>query len=223
MKKRKILMLTLPLVGVATIVGSGFSAWYFNETTVSTSAKLGVAVTELHVTAGTLKTTLPAGAKVVLDQGGATKVNDLDQLIYVATESSGSYAEVESFDVTFSIPTTSAAGLKDSGITATLTLTPTVNPTLLEYIDVTTSLITLNKTFTLAADENPGDGWTRSISGDNTLYTTTVSLPASNAGTLFTYKTGKKPTTVAAYNAMTTALSSVTEAITFSGSVTFSA
>ena len=50
MKKRKILMLTLPLVGVATIVGSGFSAWYFNETTVSTSAKLGVAVTEMHVT-----------------------------------------------------------------------------------------------------------------------------------------------------------------------------
>ena len=223
MKKRKILMLTLPLVGVATIVGSGFSAWYFNETTVSTTAKLGVAVTELHVTAGTLTTTLPAGAKVVLDQGGATKATDLKELIYVATESSGNYTKVNSFDVTFSIPTTSAAGLKDSGIKATLTLTPTVNTTLSTYIDVTTSLITLNKTFTLAADENPGDGWTRSISGDNTLYTTTVSLPASNAGTLFTYKTGKKPTTVAAYNAMTTALSSVTEAITFSGSVTFSA
>ncbi|MDY5984336.1 MAG: hypothetical protein SPI94_02575 [Candidatus Onthovivens sp.] len=223
MKKRKILMLTLPLVGVATIVGSGFSAWYFNETTVSDSATLGVAVTELHVTAGTLTIDLPVGAKVVLDQGGATKAADLKELIYVATESSGNYTKVNSFDVTFSIPTTSAAGLKDSGIKATLTLTPTVNPTLLTYIDVTTSLITLNKTFTLAADENPGDGWTRSISGDNTLYTTTVSLPASNAGTLFKYKEGKKPTTVAAYNAMTTALSSVTEAITFSGSVTFSA
>ena len=74
MKKRKILMLTLPLVGVATIVGSGFSAWYFNETTVSTSAKLGVAVTELHVTAGTLTTTLPAGAKVVLTVGVNVKV-----------------------------------------------------------------------------------------------------------------------------------------------------
>ena len=223
MKKRKILMLTLPLVGVATIVGSGFSAWYFNETTVSTSAKLGVAVTELHVTAGTLTTTLPVGAKVVLDQGGATKVTDLTELIYIATESGGNYTKVNSFDVTFSIPTTSAAGLKDSGIKATLALTPTVNTTLSTYIDVTTSLITLNKTFTLAADETPGDGWTRSISGDNTLYTTTVSLPASNAGTLFKYKEGKKPTTVAAYNAMTTALSSVTEAITFSGSVTFSA
>lgn len=223
MKKRKILMLTLPLVGVATIVGSGFSAWYFNETTVSDSATLGVAVTELHVTAGTLTIDLPVGAKVVLDQGGATKAADLKELIYVATESSGNYTKVNSFDVTFSIPTTSAAGLKDSNITATLKLIPTVNPTLLTYIDVTTSLITLNKTFTLAADENPGDGWTRSISGDNTLYTTTVSLPESNAGTLFKYKEGKKPTTVAAYNAMTTALSSVTEAITFSGSVTFSA
>ena len=223
MKKRKILMLTLPLVGVATIVGSGFSAWYFNETTVSTTAKLGVAVTELHVTAGTLTTTLPAGAKVVLDQGGATNAAALNELIYVATESSGIYTKVNSFDVTFSIPTTSAAGLKDSNISATLTLTPTVHTTLSEYIDVTTSSITLNKTFTLAADENPGDGWTRSTSGANTLYTTTVSLPASNAGTLFKYKEGKKPTTVAAYGTMTEALEHVTEAITFTGSVTFSA
>lgn len=221
MKKRKILMLTLPLVGVATIVGSGFSAWYFNETAVGASATLGVAVTELHATAGTLTTTLPSGAKVVLDQGGASKAADLKELIYVATESSGNYTKVNSFDVTFSIPTTSAAGLKDSNISATLTLTPIVDTILLTYIDVTTSLITLNKTFTLAADEIPGDGWTRSIDGANTLYTTTVSLPASNAGELFKYKTGKKPTTVAEYSAMETALSSVTNAITFTGSVTF--
>ena len=223
MKKRKILMLTLPLVGVATIVGSGFSAWHFNETEVKTSAALGVAVTELHVTAGTLTTTLPVGAKVVLDQGGATKASNLNELIYVSTESGGNYTKVESFKVIFSIPTTSAAGLNDSQIKATLKLTPTVNTTLLEYIDVTTSSITLNKTFTLDADEEPGDGWTRSIDGANTLYTATVSLPASNAGTLFKYKEGKKPTTVAAYGTMTEALEHVTEAITFSGSVTFSA
>ena len=221
MKKRKILMLTLPLVGVATIVGSGFSAWYFNETTVGTSATLGVAVTELHATAGTLTTTLPSGAKVVLDQGGATNAAALNELIYVATESDGVYTKVNSFDVIFSIPTTSAAGLKDSNISATLTLTPIVHTTLLEYIDVTISSITLNKTFTLAANEEPGEGWTRSIDGANTLYTTTVSLPASNAGDLFKYKEGKKPTTVTAYNAMTTALSSVTKAIEFTGSVTF--
>ena len=55
MKKRKILMLTLPLVGVATIVGSGFSAWYFNAGTVAKSATLGVKVTEMHVTTGALR------------------------------------------------------------------------------------------------------------------------------------------------------------------------
>ena len=42
MKKRKILMLTLPLVGVATIVGSGFSAWYFDNTEIGTSKNVGI-------------------------------------------------------------------------------------------------------------------------------------------------------------------------------------
>ncbi|MDY4183766.1 MAG: hypothetical protein SOX92_05710 [Candidatus Onthovivens sp.] len=45
--------------------------------------------------------------------------------------------------------------------------------------------------------------------------------PSDATSPSFKYKEGKKPTTVAAYNAMTTALSSVTNAITFSGSVTF--
>ena len=149
MKKRKILMLTLPLVGVATIVGSGFSAWYFNETTVSASAKLGVAVTEMHVTAGELTTTLPENAKIVLDQGGASNATSLTEKIYVGTPATGdNYTPVNSFDVTFKIPTASANGLKDSRIKGIFNFTPVVDAKLSKYVDVTTELLTVTKEFT---------------------------------------------------------------------------
>ena len=230
MKKRKILMLTLPLVGVATIVGSGFSAWYFNETTVSTSAKLGVAVTEMHVTAGELTTTLPANAKIVLDQGGAANANDETELIYVGTPVTGdTYTPVNSFDVTFTIPTASANGLKDSGIKGHFTLTPTVNETLLKYINVNTTLLTVTKDFTF--DESTlVSPWTKTTIGSNTIYTVTISLAASNAAnTPFSYKANStvegqnpgKPLNSTQYEAMKTALAGVTEAISFAGSVVF--
>ena len=231
MKKRKILMLTLPLVGVATIVGSGFSAWYFNETTVSTSAKLGVAVTEMHVTAGELTTTLPANAKIVLDQGGASFANDLTQKIYVGTPVTGdTYTPVNSFDVTFTIPTASANGLKDSGIKGHFTLTPTVNETLLKYINVDTTLLTFTKDFTFATAEELTSPWSKTIIGSNTIYKVTISLAASNAATTpFSYKANStaeganpgKPLTSAQYTAMKTALTGVSNAISFAGSVVF--
>ena len=231
MKKRKILMLTLPLVGVATIVGSGFSAWYFNETTVSTSAKLGVAVTEMHVTAGTLTTTLPSTAKIVLDQGGASNATSLTEKIYVGTPATGdTYTPVNSFDVTFTIPTASANGLKDSGIKGHFTLTPTVNETLLKYINVDTTLLTFTKDFTFATDEELTSPWSKTTSGLNTIYTVTISLAASNAAnTPFSYKANStveganpgKPLNSTQYEAMKTALTGVTEAISFAGSVVF--
>ena len=36
---RKLYALLLPVIGGAVIVGSGFSAWYFNEATVSKSTE----------------------------------------------------------------------------------------------------------------------------------------------------------------------------------------
>ena len=231
MKKRKILMLTLPLVGVATIVGSGFSAWYFNETTVSTSAKLGVAVTEMHVTAGELTTTLPANAKIVLDQGGASFANDLTQKIYVGTSSDGgkTYTPLDSFKVIFTIPTASANGLKDSGIKGEFKLTPTVHENLSKYVEVTKTLLTLAQDFTFTDGESLGSSWVKTTDESNTIYTATINLPASNAAnTPFKYKENSsdvanpgKPKNATEYETMVSALSSVENAITFNASVEF--
>ena len=227
MKKRKILMLTLPLVGVATIVGSGFSAWYFNETTISTSAKLGVAVTEMHVTAGELTTTLPANAKIVLDQGGASNAASLTEKIYVGIPVEGdTYTPVNSFDVTFKIPTASASGLKDSGIKGKFSFTPVVDAKLSKYVDVTTELLTVTKEFTF--DEGTLESpWTKTTTESDTIYTVTISLAASNTeNSPFKYKAndgvnGGKPLKSEQYTAMKNALSTVDKAISFTGSVVF--
>ena len=79
MLKRKLLVIIIPVLVTSVLVCAGFSAWYFNAGTVSTSAQLGVKVTEMHVTTGALSTNLPETATIVLDQGGASKATDLTE------------------------------------------------------------------------------------------------------------------------------------------------
>ena len=85
MMKRKILAVVLPIVGCATVVGSGFSAWYFGE--VETTGDDGLASVSVTVTdeiksaKGALKYVPLTDEKgelltadegvLVLDQGGA--------------------------------------------------------------------------------------------------------------------------------------------------------
>lgn len=81
MMKRKFLAVVLPIVGCATVVGSGFSAWYFGATASSPeeeSFNIGTNVTEeINSVAGTLS--IPSansnastlnGMNLILDQGG---------------------------------------------------------------------------------------------------------------------------------------------------------
>ena len=75
--------------------------------------------------------------------------------------------------------------------------------------------------------ESLGSSWVKTTDESNTIYTATISLPASNAAnTPFIYKAnngvnGGKPLNSEQYEAMVSALSSVHEAITFAASVKF--
>ena len=86
MMKRKFLAVVLPIIGCATVVGSGFSAWYFGENVgignISGSTPVNVDVTEeLRDATGTLSvdttTSTITGKSLILDQGGL-KNNSLD-------------------------------------------------------------------------------------------------------------------------------------------------
>lgn len=78
MMKRKLLAVVLPLVGCATVVGSGFAAWYFGEietTGSNTAAQVNVNVTQEVMHADRLlklESTKDEinGKTLVLDQGG---------------------------------------------------------------------------------------------------------------------------------------------------------
>ena len=83
MIKRKILAVVLPIVGCATVVGSGFSAWYFGQGVDSSAGSIttGVHVTEeiktdtqnlsINTSTTTISTNQNEGkGAVVLDQGG---------------------------------------------------------------------------------------------------------------------------------------------------------
>ena len=79
MMKRKFLAVVLPIIGCATVVGSGFSAWYFGNNVgignISGSTPVNVNVTEeLEDATGTLSVDTTAttitGKSLILDQGG---------------------------------------------------------------------------------------------------------------------------------------------------------
>ena len=228
MKKRKILMLTLPLVGVATIVGSGFSAWYFNETTVTpVNDKIGVSITHKTTTTGTLSSDL-GSATLVLDQGESksTDVSDVTKHIWV--ERGG--AKISSFNISFTIEKESATALAASRIMGELKVEATVNTTLAKYVAVDTSKWNVIKEMKFGALDNLTTGWAREDSGTNMIYTLTLSVAESTAesGSPFKYtvangETGTlgKPTTEAAYNEMVTAIGSMADGIKFKTTVEF--
>lgn len=94
MMKRKFLAVILPIIGCATVVGSGFSAWYFGNNVgignISGSTPVNVDVTEeLKDATGTLSvdttTSTITGKSLILDQGGL-KNNSLDSGIMFGDE-----------------------------------------------------------------------------------------------------------------------------------------
>ena len=227
MKKRKILMLTLPLVGVATIVGSGFSAWYFNSTAVTpVDGKIGVSITNKTTTTGTLSSDL-GRATLVLDQGGSKSVDasDVTKHIWVEREET----KIPSFNISFTIAKASATALAESRVKGQLTVTATVNETLAKYVAVDTTKWNVTKDMMFGGGDVLDTDWTKEVSETNMVYTLTLSvLESTGEGSPFKYTvknnethTLGKPTTEEEYDAMKTAIGAMAEGIKFTTSVTF--
>lgn len=105
MMKRKFLAVVLPIIGCATVVGSGFAAWYFNDDVINGdngSTSIGINVTEeVKASKGSLKidlgdTTIDGvektpgegkNGRLVLDQGGARN-NSVDSGIMFGDDTS---------------------------------------------------------------------------------------------------------------------------------------
>ena len=227
MKKRKILMLTLPLVGVATIVGSGFSAWYFNSTAVTpVDGKIGVSITNKTTTTGTLSSDL-GSAKLVLDQGGSKSVDASDVTKHIWVEREGT--KISDFTISFTIAKDSATALAQSRVKGQLKVVANVNETLAKYVAVTTTNWNVTKDMMFGDGDDLKTDWTREVSETNMIYTLTLSvLESTGEGSPFKYteknaESGKlgKPTTVTEYDAMKAAIGTMADGISFTTSVAF--
>ena len=227
MKKRKILMLTLPLVGVATIVGSGFSAWYFNSTEVTPlPGQIGVSITNKTTTTGTLSSDL-GSATLVLDQGGSKTEDANNPAKHIWVERAGT--KISAFTISFTIPEASATALAQSNVKGQLTVTATVTETLAKYVAVDPTKWNVTKDMMFGGGDVLDTDWTKEVSETNMVYTLTLSvLESTGEGSPLKYtvkneETGTlgKPTTEAAYNEMVTAIGSMTEGIKFTTTVEF--
>lgn len=139
MLRRKMLAILLPTVAAATLVGSGFSAWYFGET-VDTSHKFGVGVeiTDVVGEIGTISKSANSvePTKIVLDQGQgtATHANDPDYGISFRDAETSSFGEGSFIGATFEFNTGVYNKLTSAGLSVYFIQTVTVNNALLEFV-----------------------------------------------------------------------------------------
>lgn len=124
--KRKIMLSLVALCGGLTIVGSGFSAWYFSIDKLSASNSINHYVTDLNDSIGTL-TDLNKDEKlyVILDQGGYANKTDATKGVSISKLEDGKTlsdtytgALVSTLGANYTITKANATKLVAAGITA---------------------------------------------------------------------------------------------------------
>lgn len=212
--KKKVLISALALTGAVAIVGSGFSAWYFDTAALTADGSVNTYVTDLADNIGTLTNdNAKDSIYVVLDQGGFTNKDIITKGITFVKNSN--------------TPTDSALGDTVSALSATYSISA----------DDVTKLVQAGKTsatfkavFTISDAASPyvqfvstyaGEtGGTSAISGNVFTYTYTVNYTKETAikktfefstaesgvysNAMLSYKA--KPSTKDAYNKMKAAL-----------------
>ena len=155
--KRKFLAVVLPIIGCATVVGSGFAAWYFNDDVVNGdngSTSIGINVTEeVKASKGSLEidlgdTTIDGvektpgegkNGRLVLDQGGARN-NSVDSGIMFGDDTSTvtnvTEDKVWAFTVSYdgSVDGLTIGEIYDAGLRIRINLSITINGDLEKYI-----------------------------------------------------------------------------------------
>ena len=148
MMKRKFLAVILPIIGCATVVGSGFSAWYFGSTTNENgngSFGVNVAITD-EVKDATNSLTVSSGVsefdgyKLLLDQGGyANKENPDSGIMFT----NGTPVQVSTtsvidwdFTITYKSTNTSIKKLYEAGLQIRFKFNIKLSGGLNNYIEV---------------------------------------------------------------------------------------
>lgn len=201
MKVKKLFTL-VPALAVLTLVGSGFSAWVFNETKTETfnfNGSLNV------VTASNLSLTTPEAPKfnVIFDQGGFKNANDVTKGITVTGIDTYTFT-LEATDL--SLDSNKQIDWISNVINVSYSLAVTDGSDYVEssLMVKTNQAISFNLSNTVSVEDyysyritnTSNDG----VTGDVT-FEITVDLSYTD-GTVLYYKQGKKPTDVSSWNAL---------------------
>lgn len=161
MMKRKFLAVILPIIGCATVVGSGFSAWYFGQDVAfgtNGNTSIGINITEevkdseANLSIDPKATTIDDGAnpddgngRLVLDQGGAGNNSEDSGIMFGSSTSTVTTVTTDRlrgftirYDGTKSgtvEPGLSIKELYDAGLRIRVEMTVTLDETLYNYID----------------------------------------------------------------------------------------
>ena len=168
MMKRKFLAVVLPIIGCATVVGSGFSAWYFGNTVTTGgdgSTTVNVDVTdEIRDATGTLSVDPTAstitGKTLILDQGGFKNTREDSGIMFgdkgatettATSENAGTIVNKWDFTVTYNGKAGEGAELTlgelyDAGLRIRINLSIEIKGDLVKYITFQNPVPTVNVT-----------------------------------------------------------------------------
>lgn len=221
MFKRKILFTIVPFLATATLVGSGFGAWYFAQNIETKNSEIGVVITDKVSTVGAITTTEDT-YRLELDQGGAgDAATNVDKGLSFLNDNN---EVVNTFAASYSISTTELAKLKDAGYKVEIKVDIKIAEALYEYV-----VLQDLADYTLANETavNGNFVYTRELTSDNLTDDGTnsavdlsidLTTDANGKNALVKY-TANKPTNSADYDAMVTAVGGAKITFSFSATV----
>lgn len=229
MVNRKITLGLLALVGGLTIVGSGFSAWYFGDNNLNATSNVDAHVTLLAEGFGKITVENLGHVNLQLDQGGYANKEALDKGIsFINADLS---KRNEAITATYEIESGDSLNAMNAGLKATFDCTVTLKKEFANYIKFKDTFYTGNSTIGVDTSNNATFKVSKEITFTANKVTEEISFNISTSDDLvnsaFEYKPGMKPQDKIAFEALyalnDTAAKVYQNALTFSYSLNVTA
>lgn len=201
--KKFVLAFGIPVLAVASLIGSGYATWYFNNTVDPDSKDIAVEPTEKRVVGAKFQGNMAENFKLVLDQ--PTKVDGMpaDRL---GVHFEGTFKE--SLIANDGVDSTNDDKFVN-GTSYKVTTTITIPSEVAEYVDFTYNKATSSATSLTLTKETTLEVVNETTSSFDVFDITEVTVEY----------TAKEPSTSAAYDTMKTAVSGKTIGISFAAEI----
>ncbi len=142
--KRKLMLGLLSAVGGLTIIGSGFSAWYFGDNNLDATKSINANVTPLASAFGTITLDSTANIELILDQGGYANIANHDKGISFIQVSEGGVSSTfnGNLGAHYEIEAGDSLNAKNANLTATFECVVTLRKEFATYLDFKDSFYT---------------------------------------------------------------------------------